>query len=94
MELKIAYSKFKNREEAYQYVSTRLKEQGLSGLPIQVEFQFKDTEKVIEANGKGLKLVAHFEDQQLLIKIELGLLYRAFQNRVGDLVEKQLKIFL
>jgi hypothetical protein len=91
MDLKIPYKNLTDAQSAYQKVQGVLRSQGLEGLPIKPEFEFHDSERLVRAKGKGFDLKATFQDKELIIELNMGLLFRAFKDGVLKKIETKLK---
>jgi hypothetical protein len=91
MDLRIPYKNFTDAKSAYQQVQKILKSQGLDGLPLKPELEFDDALKIVYAKGSGFKMRAEFCEEELVIDLELGLLFRAFKDKVLKTIESKLK---
>ncbi|MDH4466441.1 MAG: hypothetical protein QE271_00165 [Bacteriovoracaceae bacterium] len=91
MDLKIPYKNFTDAASAYEKVQSVLKSQGLEGLPLKPNFKFDDQLKIVSAKGSGFQLKAEFREQDLVIELQLGLLFKSFKDKVLKTIESKLK---
>jgi hypothetical protein len=83
MKLNFPYQQTKNKAEAFsrvhQYVlSDDFKQQG-------IEFELEhEHEQSIKASGKGFHLNARFEEQQMVVDVELSFLLKAFSKKIRE----------
>jgi len=91
MDLKIPYKNFTDAQSAYQKVQGVLRSQGIEGLPLRPDFEFLDDQKIVRAKGKGFELKAQFTDKELVIDLQLGLLFKVFKESVLKKIETKLK---
>ena len=90
MDLKIPYSKLKNKKDAYEIVKKNITAESIAKWKVTADLNYDDANHVISAKGKGFKLEISFHDDGAQVGTDLSLLLRPFKGKILEGLEKQL----
>ncbi len=90
MDVKVKYTKTEGSDAAYNAAKGFLTPEMISNFKVKAAVDYQDSNKLINAKGKGFELNISFLDDAAEVTLKLSMLLRPVKGKVLSTIEKHL----
>jgi len=90
MDVKIPYSQITDKKQGFE-AAKKLLPEVISKFNVKADVQFDEALHTIKAKGSGFEANVKFDETDVIVSVDLGLLLKPFKSKIVETIEKQIK---